>query len=466
MEYLPRIHFKLQRGNSFRVLYRLAPLDATLAPLCFLRKPMVKPALIGIIFSLVSLAISAQAQIGWTLDQCRDAWGSPLYKHSGYPDGEVVEFRPKQRIYVHFSEDGKVNSVMFWNTAGADNFAKTSPLESDDIQKILDQSKGPYTWDQKQDDKIDQVSKRPAWVARDSENNIKLVAFLDQEDKSGLVIRTYDQFVISQQNEKKEAEDAKDGGVSVGTYSDFKDEESEAARFHSNYRDAILSLFKSYLPDPDSIVIQEIVPPEDRKIKNRLYVVTKARISFKTPQGRRASNVWGIVFDPADGDVASLDESTFRRFLSTGDRRLLPKGLTIDDDDTQREIPERTGGIDHDSTFIVKIIHALDNRNSDLVTSYTVDGATDYFGHRGVTNRFIRNDIEGDAQTYRWSRSYPDESTFHRSVSGDTVYESIEETTESLENSGRLHRAHCLFQLSYKEGNSPRIYAFSLKVLR
>jgi hypothetical protein len=142
-----------------------------------------------LLFSFLALGYPARAQIGWTLDQCREAWGEPWYRHSGYPDGEVVEFRPKQRIYAHFSEDGKVNSVMFWNTANADNFAKTSPLKEDEIKRILDDNKGVYTWDGAQDTNIEQVEHRPAWIARDAESNIKLVAFLESEDKYQLVIR-------------------------------------------------------------------------------------------------------------------------------------------------------------------------------------------------------------------------------------------------------------------------------------
>ena len=47
-----------------------------------------------------------------------------------------------------------------------------------------------------------QPGPRPAWIARDAESNIKLVSFLENEDKSQLVIRTYDQFLVAQKNEK------------------------------------------------------------------------------------------------------------------------------------------------------------------------------------------------------------------------------------------------------------------------
>ena len=90
-----------------------------------------------------------------------------------------------------------------------------------------------------------QPGPRPAWIARDAESNIKLVSFLENEDKSQLVIRTYDQFLVAQKNEKNEAQEAKDGEVKVTTYSDYRDEETEAAKFHTNYQSSILNLFRS-----------------------------------------------------------------------------------------------------------------------------------------------------------------------------------------------------------------------------
>jgi hypothetical protein len=74
--------------------------------------------------------------------------------------------------------------------------------------------------------------------------------------------------------------------------------------------------------------------------------------------------------------------------------------------------------------------------------------------------------MEGDAKMYRWTRTYPDRSTFRRSVKEGVVYESVEEQTEALEFNGHHHRAHCLFEISYKDGNSPSILSLSLKVLK
>jgi hypothetical protein len=118
------------------------------------------------------------------------------------------------------------------------------------------------------------------------------------------------------------------------------------------------------------------------------------------------------------------------------------------------------------SAYIFQLIAALDKRDWSLVTSSVIEGTTNYFGHGGATKGYVKNDIIGDSKTYRWSKSYPDLSTFHQQVNGDTVYESVEEVTEALEFSGRHHKAHCQFEVIYKIGNPPEIYSLSLKVIR
>jgi hypothetical protein len=136
---------------------------------------------------------------------------------------------------------------------------------------------------------------------------------------------------------------------------------------------------------------------------------------------------------------------------------------------------EPTVGLDHspsestppnESALIFKIDRALGAHDWATVTTYVVDGITNYFGHRNAPVAFIRKDMEGDARTYRWTRTYPNHSTFHRSIENGVVYESVKEQTEALEYSGRHHRASCLFQIAYEDRNPPRILALSLKVLK
>jgi hypothetical protein len=71
-----------------------------------------------VLMALATLAGNAQAQLGWTLDQCRKHWGKE--KHIGrYNNGNVYyEFGSKVEKDVSFDVQGKVNDYMYlatWN---------------------------------------------------------------------------------------------------------------------------------------------------------------------------------------------------------------------------------------------------------------------------------------------------------------------------------------------------------------
>jgi len=119
-----------------------------------------------------------------------------------------------------------------------------------------------------------------------------------------------------------------------------------------------------------------------------------------------------------------------------------------------------------DSALILKIDSAFGTHDWTTVSTYVADGVVNYFGHRNASATFIRKDMEADAKTYRWTRTYPDRSTFRRSIKDGVVYESVEERTEALEYSGRHHQARCLFQIAYEDHSPPRILELSLKVLK
>jgi hypothetical protein len=119
-----------------------------------------------------------------------------------------------------------------------------------------------------------------------------------------------------------------------------------------------------------------------------------------------------------------------------------------------------------DSALIFKIDSAFGEHDRATICNYIGDGVINYFGHSNASASFIQKDMEGDAKTYRWTRTYPDRSTFRRFVKDGVVYESVEERTEALEYSGRHHQAHCLFEIAYKDRNPPSILALSLKVLK
>jgi S1-C subfamily serine protease len=119
-----------------------------------------------------------------------------------------------------------------------------------------------------------------------------------------------------------------------------------------------------------------------------------------------------------------------------------------------------------DSGLIFKLDHALELHDWATVSAYVSNGVIDYFGHRNVSAIFIRKDMEGDSRTYKWTRTYPNRSTFRRYVKNGIVYESVEEQTEALEYSGRHHRAYCLFEIAYEDRDPPSVLALSLKVLK
>jgi S1-C subfamily serine protease len=118
------------------------------------------------------------------------------------------------------------------------------------------------------------------------------------------------------------------------------------------------------------------------------------------------------------------------------------------------------------SALIFKIDNALGEHDWITLSTYVGSGVVNYFGHRNASATFIRKDMESDAKTYRWTRTYPDRSTFRRFVKDGVVHESVEERTEALEYSGRHHQAYCLFEIAYEDRDPPSILAFSLKVLK
>jgi hypothetical protein len=118
------------------------------------------------------------------------------------------------------------------------------------------------------------------------------------------------------------------------------------------------------------------------------------------------------------------------------------------------------------STLILKLDRALETHDWGTVSTYVANGVTDYFGHRNASAAFIRKDMEGDARRYRWTHTYPDTSTFRRSIKNGVVYESVEEQTEALEYGGQHHQAYCLFEITYEDRNPPTVLTLSLKVLK
>ena len=130
--------------------------------------------------------------------------------------------------------------------------------------------------------------------------------------------------------------------------------------------------------------------------------------------------------------------------------------------ESQRQPPSNN----EESPVILKLDRALNDHDWSALSTYIGNGAVTYFGHKNAAASFIRGDLEQDARTYRWTRAYPKRSTFRQYVREGVIYESVEEQTEALEFDGKHHQAHCLLEISYEDGNPPRLISISLKVLR
>jgi hypothetical protein len=119
-----------------------------------------------------------------------------------------------------------------------------------------------------------------------------------------------------------------------------------------------------------------------------------------------------------------------------------------------------------ESPVILKLDRALNDHDWSALSTYIGSEPVHYFDHRNASISFIRGDLEQDARTYRWTRTYPERSTFRRYVRDGVIYESIEEQREALEFNGKHHQAHCLLEVSYEDGNPPKLISISLQVLR
>jgi hypothetical protein len=92
------------------------------------------------------------------------------------------------------------------------------------------------------------------------------------------------------------------------------------------------------------------------------------------------------------------------------------------------------------------------------------DGELYYFGHRNVSDSYIRNDMINDRATYSWSRTVTVNSSLRIWVDNGLNFDSIEQYTSVMERSGKLHRAHTIFTVG--RANDGRIYFLGLKVIR
>lgn len=223
------------------------------------------------------------------------------------------------------------------------------------------------------------------------------------------------------------------------------------------------------------------------------YLIAKAFVTFYNQNSRQ--QILGILMDVDSGWTFSITEQQLDYFVRTGDRTYLPSAPNLDPnqpDNSAPPAPRRSeefpapppinpefptptpAPVNNSAAFIVGLSQQMDNHNWRAIVAYT-RGSINYFGRTYTSNDYIRNDMIGDANNYRWVHSiiYPD--TFTREVSdeysskwqGPMVYDSITEYTEALENNGRLHRATTRFTVGFTAYNDvTTIYALVLKVLK
>ena len=193
-------------------------------------------------------------------------------------------------------------------------------------------------------------------------------------------------------------------------------------------------------------------------------------IVFTSPHGE--SNYYDL---PAPGDRRDVPGSTDNYAQAPGDQT--PGAGQDQFHDRQSHSWQRTrsdvDGQDQEPSigqdqepFILRLDQVLNNHDWSELSNYIGNGTIDYFGHRNVPISFVRNDMEQDARNYQWTRTYPNRASFRQYTKEGLVYESIQEQTEAQEINGRHHQANCLLQVSYQNGNPPKLVSVSLKVLR
>jgi len=97
--------------------------------------------------------------------------------------------------------------------------------------------------------------------------------------------------------------------------------------------------------------------------------------------------------------------------------------------------------------FLLGIDAALNDHNYATL-SYYLPPTTYYFGKRDATRAWIKNDMANDVRTYAWCRTAPDLSSYREWVDANgQTHQSINEETWAQERYGRLHHAHCRFEI-------------------
>jgi len=221
-----------------------------------------------------------------------------------------------------------------------------------------------------------------------------------------------------------------------------------------------------FLQQLDStVMIQECSAFIEKKFDGLYYLVAKALVTVNGAQ-----QVRGIVIDEATKWASSLSEQRYNSFLQTGDRNYLAKIPNLDPNvasstplpnatPAPQRIPQPTSPPSVAATeldYVLTLTKIFDTWDWAALTQFTADGELYYFGHRSVSDSYIRNDMINDRATYSWSRTATVNSSLRTWVDNGLYFDSIEQYTSVMERSGKLHRAHTIFTVG--RANDGKIY--------
>jgi hypothetical protein len=119
------------------------------------------------------------------------------------------------------------------------------------------------------------------------------------------------------------------------------------------------------------------------------------------------------------------------------------------------------------TALVLRILRTMETHDYRTMLNYTVDGHSDYFGHKSATHIFIQKDMEQDVRSYKSCSFVPDLSTFKTKVdshSGLTL-DSVEFDSDAIETHGKEHKARCRLEISYRATEPIAIYSLSLEVM-
>ena len=152
-----------------------------------------------VVAAAVLIAGTAEARIGWTLDQCRSHYGCEVKMENAWCGGTAYAFIHEDLyIYAIFAGDGKVADIMYFDNRRAQplsQFVRDGLFRINTEGRAWENETFPG-WDGKHAVKKLGVETFPHGIIRELNGPTVLV---DNEKNNGYQIRTMQQFQAEQQ---------------------------------------------------------------------------------------------------------------------------------------------------------------------------------------------------------------------------------------------------------------------------